>query len=414
MRNPFLPPKLRRVNAPPPPQPARKNVGQRLPARNTKPRVYATAPMVPYTPGAVSAYPMRKQSRRPKTLKKSMLSMVSSPGIEFLKCAFAPPDFNTTQVHGLPDDFQGNSLVKKHKLIAPITLAASTDYYYMLMPVPGIAYYVLSKATGVAPVAGDLWSPVKYADFDSLFGTTQQTPADIVDKFRFVSNHIELIPTTNAMQWTGNIQSWKIPVQIALSNSGAAGSYSINGLNAVNATNALQYTAPFNAGVYACAYNSGAKFDFSLIQEQFGAATTGTGSITGTGILGPTGVNVGIPGFDNNFESVLIKISGIGTNVSDTMILKTWACVEYQVMAGNALYEYMTVSPKDEIAMALYRKIIQQLPTAVTYYDNDSFWQRVLQIIQSISGVASFAPGPIGRIGKGVSIATSAVRELTM
>lgn len=364
------------------------------------------------TPGASSSYPMRQRTRRPKLLKKSLLSMVSKPGMEFLKCAFAPPDFNTTQVHGLPDDYQGNSLVKKHKLIQPIALAASTDYYYLLLPVPGIAYYVLSKATGVAPVPADIWVPVPYSDFTSLFGTSFASQADVVDKFRFISNHIELIPTTNAMQWTGNIQSWKVPVQLAPNNAIVA--YTIHGLNAVNATNALQYTAPFNAGVYACAFNGGAKFDFTQVQENLGGATSGAGSITGTGVLAAPGAGYGIPGFDNNFESVVIKISGIGTNVSDTMILKTWACVEYQVLPGNALYEYMTVSPKDDLAMQLYRKIIQQLPTAVTYYDNDSFWQRVLQIIQSISGVASFAPGPIGRIGKGVSIATSAVRELTM
>jgi hypothetical protein len=342
-----------------------------------------------------------------------MLSSVSQPGIEFLKCAFAPPDFNTTQVHGLPDDYQGNSLVKKHKLITPITLSAVTDYYYLLLPVPGVAYYVLTKTAGSPPTAADLWVPVLYSDFFSLFGATPFTTADVVDKFRFISNHIELIPTTNAMAWTGNIQSWKIPIQVVPNNNIVAAS--INGLNAVTATNALQYTAPFNAGVYACAFNAGAKFDFSQVQEQFGTAVTGAGSITGSGILSPPVLNTsGIPGFDNNFESVLVKITGIGTNISDTMILKTWACVEYQCLPGNALYEYMTVSPKDELAMSLYRKIIQQLPTAVSYYDNESFWQRVLQIIQSLSGVVAYAPGSIGRIGKGVSIATAAVRELTM
>jgi len=371
--------------------------------------------MAVYTPGAVSSYPMRKRTKRAK-LSRSLLQSVSQPGMEFLKCAFAPPDFNTTQVHGLPDDFQGNSLVKKHKLIAPISLNASTDYYYLLMPIPGVAYWYLTKGAGVAPLATDVWIPVPYSDFSSLFGSTQTSAADIVDKFRYISNHIELIPTTNAMQWTGNIQSWKLPVQVIPYNS-VLGAFNITGLNAVNATNALQYTAPFNAGVYACAFNSGAKFDFTPIQENFGGNTAvgiNNGTIGGSGVLGAFSAGLGFPGFDNNFETVVIKISGIGTNVSDTMILKTWACVEYQVLPGNSLYEYMTVSPKDEVAMQLYRKIIQQLPTAVTYYDNESFWQRVLAIIQGISGVASRLPGTYGRIGKGVSIATEAVRQLTM
>jgi len=406
MRNPFLPPKLQRVNAPAP-KPSKKKLTQpRKPANSSRP--YSTGRVGVFTAGATSQYPMQSRKRR-SPLKKSLLSGVSGPGLEFLKCAFAPPDFNTTQVHGLPDDFQGNSLVKKHKLIDSVVLAASTDYYYWLAPIPGVAYFSATTVTGVAPVAATVWTPVRYADYSSLFGTLPTTVADVVDKFRFVSNHIELIPTTNAMQWTGNIQSWKIPVTIAPSNT-TAGTFLVQGLNAATATNALQYTAPFNLGVYACAYNNGAKFDFSNVQENMGATL---GQITGSGVLAAN-AGLGYAGIDPNFESVLIKISGIGTNISDSMILKTWACVEYQVMAGNAIYEYMTVSPSDKLAMELYRKIIQQLPTAVSYYDNESFWQRVLAIIQGISGVASFAPGPYGRIGKGVNMAATGIRELTM
>lgn len=386
-----------------------------IPVRPGTNKPYMTPPMLPMTPGAVSSSTFgAPASAKRFRLRKSMLKGLSPQGVEFLKCAFAPPDFNVTQVHGVPDAFEGNSLVKKHKLIAPVTLAASVDTYYLLAPVPGIAYFTYSSAT--PPSSTTSWTGVPYGDHLSLFGTNPTQSCDIVTKFRVVSNHLELVPTTNAMQWTGNIQAWKIPVTMIPGNSSiVTGTYTtaliVQGLQGAVATNSLQYTAPFNSGVYACAYNSGAKFDFSPILENVNITATVAQApgVSGT-LAGQSGI--ALPGFDNNFESVIVKISGVGTNINDTMIIKTWSCVEYQVSPGTSLYEFMTVSPTDAAAMDLYRKIIRELPVAVSYYDNESFWERVLSIIRGLSSAGRALPGAYGRISGGINNAANAASML--
>lgn len=394
------------------PMPPQQKKKKRTPPQQVMNAPYQTGTQLAMTPGAVSQYPMR--SGRRFKLSKSLLTGVSQGGIEFLKCAFAPPDFNVAQVHGVPDAFDGMSLVKKHKSINSISLPASSDVYYLLAPVPGYAYFTLVKAyvggVPVLPTPSDVWTGVPYGDFTSLFGTTVSTAADIVNRYRFVSNHIELIPTTNAMQWTGNIQAWKAPVTLEIGNSSPApGVYTpamtVQGLGAAIATNAIQYTAPFNMGVYCCAYSSNPAFNFSPIIENVSGTFTGVGASGGLAIAAPA---TSLPGLDNNFESVFIKVSGAGTNALNTIVLKTWACVEYQVLPGNALYEYQTVSPSDDLALKLYRSIIKELPTAVSYFDNESFWQRVLAIVQRMSTAGSFIPGRIGAVSKGISLATAA------
>lgn len=379
---------------------------------------YSTQPMGPMTAGAVSQYAM--PSRRRVKLSRSVLSGVSSGGVEFLKCAFAPPDFSVTQTQGVPDQYDGLSLTKKHKFIGSVALPASSDQYYLLAPVPGIAYFTLAKAyvAGVpqAPVSTDVWTAVPYGDYSSLFGSSISTSADIVNRFRYVSNHIELIPTTNAMAWTGNIQVWKSPVTMQPANTSlVAGTYTpamvVQGLASSIATNAIQYTSPFNLGTYVCAFNTNPVFNFNEIIENQGTTTAFSPGGFG-GFSAPANVNIN--GLDNNFESVFIKISGAGTNASNTLVLKTWACVEYQCLPGNALYEFQSVSPSDELAMKLYRKIIKELPIAVTYFDNESFWQRVLAIVQRISAVGSHLPGQLGSLARGVSLASSAMSQLSM
>jgi len=389
---------------------------QSQPSQAKRPEApYQTSPAGPVTAGATSLYPM--PSRRRVKLSRSLLSGVSSGGVEFLKCAFAPPDFNVTQIHGVPDAFDGLSLTKKHKYIGSVALAASSDQYYLLSPVPGISHFFLSKpyVAGVPQpvVTTDVWSAVPYGDYTSLFGTSISTAADIVNRFRFVSNHIELVPTTNAMQWTGNIQVWKSSVTMQATNSSiTAGAYTpvmvVQGLSSAVATNAIQYTAPFNLGTYACAFSTNPVFNFQAIienQQTTSQVTGGFGNLSA-----PNGIN--LSGMDSNFESVFIKISGAGTNGSNTLVLKTWACVEYQCLPGNALYEFQSVSPCDDLAMKLYRKIIKELPVAVTYFDNENFWERVLSIIQRLSTAGSFIPGQVGAFSKGVSMAATALQSL--
>lgn len=337
---------------------------------------------------------------------------LSDTGMAFLKCAFAPPDFANSNVRGVPDEFEGRSLVKKHRLIAPIVFGASLDTYIILAPIPGVAYCIATVAPGTPIIAATIFTAVTYSDFDQLFGGGNGiNAANVVTKYRFVSNHFELIPTVNQTNWTGNVQTWKLPLSVQVRSTigltNANNLYAISGLQGCNSTQSDQYTGPFNLGVYTAAYNAGANFPFTQVLENQQNIPATAGSAGDFGQIVSTGANC-IPGMDNQFDSLVIKISGVGTNVFDSAILKTWACVEYQVLPNSSLYEYTSVSPCDEFAIKVYRQIINELPVGVSFVDNENFWRRVLEIIRRVSGTMSIIPGPYGMAAGGMnSIATA-------
>lgn len=343
---------------------------------------------------------------------------VTSSGLSFLKCAFAPPDFDQTNVLGVPDKFEGKSLVKKHRLVTAYTVAATFDTYILLAPVPGVAYFATTVAAGAGISATTVFTAVLYSDFASLFGPPGgDNTADVVTKFRYVSNHFELVPTTNQMSWTGNIQSWKLPLAMEVRSVSAPGAtpsslYTVTGLNGCNATNANQYTGPFNLGVYTACYSTGAEFTFNPIIEAQNNLPNDIASSDFAQLN--TGGSGCIPGLDSQFDSLVVKISGVGSNTSNTAILKTWACVEYQVLPGSSLYEYSTFSPCDLLAIDLYKKIVNELPVGVAFTDNEGFWRRVLQIIRNMSGGLSLLPGPYGLAASGVHSISTALDTLTL
>ena len=346
-------------------------------------------------------YPVAKGTdtgfRRFVSLPKKTGAQVSKEGMSFLKCTFAPPDFAANDVAGVPDDYRGPSLVKKHRYVGSlVNSVANTDTYIVLMPVPGVAYFKFTTVAGVAPTASTVLTGVAYSDSNTIFGSSTATN-DVVSRFRYISNHIELIPTVNQMNWTGSISAWKItaafnnrPGSQAGAPTNASDIYTIGGLEGLVNSNVNQWSSPVNLGVYTAAYNSGNGFPFTPIATNFPNATVpfqldnaDFGQINCAAVGSFTG-------FDNNFETVAIKISGQGANVNNSFIVKTWACVEYQVVSGSLLYEYQTLSPHDPIALELYRLIILQLPVGVSFIDNESFWKRVLSIMKSISSVVSF------------------------
>jgi hypothetical protein len=334
-------------------------------------------------------------------------SNISEQGLSFLKNAFAPPDFIQSDLQGVPDDYQNNSLVKKHKLVSPLVISATFDYYYLLLPVPGVAFFGIKVAAGAVLPSTTMFYPVYYSDFPSLFGPNASTTSDLVTKFRFVSNHIEVIPTVNANTWSGSIQAWKIPVAQVVRPPATADSTSqdiegITGLSGVNSTNSNQYTAPFIMGFYGSCFNADCDFQFNTITEGVTNIPKTIGAADwGQLFFAPNGAFTGL---DSHFESLIIKISGVTDN-DQSMIIKTWATIEYQVQPNNMIYEFASLSPqKDEMSLQLYRQCIQDLPVGVSYIDNDSFWKRVVGIIGRVTGFTSMIPGPIGGISRGVNL----------
>lgn len=376
--------------------------------------------MSQYTPGPMMTVAPSVDTAIRNAVKR-ISGRLTSEGMSFLKCAFAPPDFASNNVGGVPDDFQGLSLVKRHRLIGNLSslIASNTDVYIILAPVPGYAYFYLTKAAGVLPVATDIFLGVPYADSGSLFSSTT-TAADIVSDFRFMSNHIEIIPTVNQMAWTGSIQTMRIKlsqtirVNYGTTGAQAANILGLNGLNAiVNFGNVQQYTSPVINGMYTGAYNSGVNFPFTAVSENSTMLPNILSTASGDwGALSSPGSTGAFAGLDNNFDSIAVKISGMGATNNNSFIIKTWSCVEYKVVSGSVLYEYQTNSPCDEYSLKLYREIIKDLPIAVTYSDNENFWTRVLSIIRRASGALSVIPGPYGSIAGGVNAITTGIESL--
>jgi len=349
--------------------------------------------------------------RRFNRVRLSPGDSITKEGLSFLKCAFAPPDFATSDVAGVPDDFRGRSLVKKHRLVSSLSIGANTDTYLLLLPTPGIAFWQTNSASNVLVPAASAFNGTNYSDFGTMFGTSATT-ADMVTKFRYVSNHIELIPTVNQMNWSGNIQCWKMPVTLmerqTLVGAVDVEALTVSGLNGVNAVNGDQYTGPVNLGVYSACYNTGAKFDFQPIMEN--RVEVPATQVVGVdfGQLSPP---VAFTGLHGQFEALVIKIAGAGVNPNNTFIVKTWACVEYQVNPGNLIYEFASISPCDELALRLYREVILNLPVGVSFVDNETFWMRVLGIIRMLTGAGAAIPGPIGAISGGVSSIAGAIQS---
>jgi hypothetical protein len=340
-----------------------------------------------------------------RRLRLTPRNNLSDPGISFLKCAFAPPDFQSTSVTGVPDDFRGMSLTRKHRFVGTGAFSSGTDYYYFLLPVPGVAYYVASVAAGTPLIAATTLTPVYYTDFASMFGTTAST-ADIVTKFRYVSNHIEVIPTVNQMTWSGSIQCWKLPITLIHRQSVTPtdGDWSVGGISGANTNLSNQYTGPFIMGLYSAAYNANGTFLFQPILESIANVPITVTSVDFGQILSTGGF--GFPGLDNEFESLVVKFSGI--TATENAIIKTWACVEYQASPNNALYEFQSLSPSDPLSIELYRSIINGLPVGVPFEDNDSFWERVLRIVHQLTGVGSILPGPYGMASRGLNLLSGA------
>lgn len=389
-----------------------KRARRRKNKANTPYTTYGVYPSI-QAPGTASG--SIAKAKVGSAIKSLYNTRITPPGNAFLKCAFAPPDFANNDVGGVPDDFQGKSLVKRHKLVVAETNAANTDYYYLLLPTPGYAYWVAAVPAGTPINATTTFKGVQYSDFSSMFGSSSSSTADVVNRFRFVSNHIELIPTTNQMTWTGSIQTFKFPVKIIIRPDAGSSlnNRSVTGLQSCNSNIADQYSGPFNLGVYAAAYNTGADFDFSDVFENVTNVPEAPATTLGDfGQLVVTGG--GLTGMDDNFDSVLVKISGAGNNANNSYLLKTWSCVEYQVLANASLYEYQRTSPCDKLAVEIYRKVINELPVAVSFIDNEGFWRRVLDIVRRITSIGSVLPGQYGMLSMGVNTAAEALHQLTL
>jgi hypothetical protein len=355
----------------------------------------------------------RRRNRRPRvgnTVNQSVAATVA--GLNFLKCAFAEPDFDTTGSMGVPDLFAGRSLGKLHAYNAPTTFAAGKDTYVFVSPIPGIAYSTIVVNNNAAITGSSV--PTLYSDatsmgFPTLDGGTTISTSN-VGSFRSVSLAAEVIPTVNSMTWAGNIVSARFPVRLTerFSSADKGNSFFLTGFDAINKAITAGYagnlyTAAFNKGIYSCSLNRDSDFKFhdfvALTIPPPDAPYFQTDASFTYGL--PLEAATSLPWFTgvDDLDTIVIRVS-VPPGTAMTALIKTWHCVEYTPQPGSNLYEFSHISPEyDPVAMNTYKRVAGQLPTAVSCYENANFWQRVLGIALRTTSVLGKVPGAVGVIG---------------
>jgi hypothetical protein len=296
------------------------------------------------------------------------MSRLTPAGLAFAKCVTSPNDFAVDSFQGIPDEYDGRVLAKRHVFTGVCPMPDAThDMYIVLAPIPGVAYMYGSRLAGTTGAIA--LNSVFYYDDLSLFPNNHET--DIVTGFRFASNVVEIVPTVNAMTWGGAIEVWKASVELSASQSSAtAQTLDIVGLTAIQ-TDRPQSVLPFNHGCYAPTSCMSNACDFTpvIMATAYTNLLTGASGVTFTTSINFTGLG--------KQETTFIKIPA--TAAANSALIRTWACVEYQVNQTSLLYEYARISASpDPLAMRLVKQYIQSSACAVPYYDNANFWQNFL------------------------------------
>lgn len=341
---------------------------------------------------------------------------ITDAGYSFLKCAFAPPDFNLDPGKGIPDNYHGKALMKKYVLNVAKTFTAGKDTYMVVLPTPGEAYWFREYDNGTLPSSGDTFNGVPFPGFSGLFGTDGVRNVN-VSAFRYASMNIGIYPTSNQMQFAGSITVWKGPVSLGMTMIKQTLSAEIppltlplnipivNGLHAVTGTTGENFVTSFINGVYSSSVNCQADFDFSEIindQDQM-PNTEGLGNSAAQFIrlVTPGGADGAVVGC-GNMDAIFIRVS-TPTGAVNNAIVKVWSCVEFQPNQQSVLYEYAGTSPPlDEVALEEYRCIANELPVAVIAAQNAGFWERVKTLLSGLLNAATYVPGPIGEVATGV------------
>lgn len=366
----------------------------------------------------------RKRKQKPaKRGKNSRPLRITDAGRAFLKCAFAPPDFNIDPGQGIPDQYCGKTLSRKDVLTESITSTAGRDDYYIIAPTPGIAYWYAQTASGTPPGATTTWTPKEFPGAfgaSALFGDYSSggsNRATNVDAFRYASLCAGIYPTSNMMQFSGSVQVWKAPLKQSTENvvlnfgttppvTFNTTELVVNGLEAASSVPTENYSHSFIDGMYTVAGNNQPDFPFKPIVEAYPRLPA---QVTGTSMFGVlNGAFLGM----GDTDAIIIKVKTPAQAVN-SFVLKVWACQEYRVSPNSPFYQYAGSSPTyDPVALDIYRRTMQQIPLAVVCAENAKFWELVSRIIRGISTTMSYAPGPIGLVGAGMTAIQDGIAAL--
>jgi len=367
-----------------------------------------------------------RRTRKPaKRASVARAVRLSDAGRAFLKCAFAPPDFNVDPGKGIPDQYAGKTLTRKDVLTSSLSGTAGRDDYYIIAPTPGVAFWFASTNPGVAPTAATVWQAFSFPSAfgsGSLFGDEASggsLRATNVDAFRYASLCAGIYPTSNLMMYSGSIQVWKAPLKQTFENDFLSiptsppttinvSELTVAGLESASSVPTENYSHSFIDGMYTVAGNNQPDFPFKPILEAYSRVPSNTTGASMFGVLNGPYLGLG------DTDATIVKVATPAGAVN-SFVLKVWACTEFKVNTSSPFYQYAGTSPHhDPLALELYRRCLSELPLAVVCAENAKFWESVLRILRGLSSAASYVPGPIGMIGKGVGMVTDGISALAM
>lgn len=351
----------------------------------------------PIKPPQMIMQAVARGKRNPSRAKalRSAGTDITPAGLAYLKCATAPNDFSMDNFLGIPDEYDGRVVVKRHTCTTSLPSPGNdtSDLYLVLLPTPGVAFWSGSRAAGTTGAI--TITPTYFTDNSTLFPSGNENT--VVNNFRYASNIIEVVPTVNEMTWTGSIEVWKACWAGGASQMGTAGEayYVISGGDSLDSIKP-QSVLPFNHGAYSVTMCTQGAYPFTPIQRATAPALVGV-PMDSSGTLITLGGAQNFLGMGCN-EAVIIKFPSYKASVNAALV-RTWACVEYQLTSTSLLYDYSHKSPcLDPNALQLLRQFINEHPAAIPYYDNESFWRVFLDWAQRLSGALRVIPGPIGEV----------------
>lgn len=343
---------------------------------------------------------------RNPAVKKNMSLRQHIANSAFLKCAFAGFDNMGGKIFkGVPDSYAGNSLAVELIYNTTIQLKANTTTFLWFMPSAGIAYFTSPKLVGKT---GDIniLTPTYFPLFNDTNTYIDNATGDCnFSAFRMAAHNFQLTNTTPMLNRGGtlNLVHYK-QTFTQLIGTAAEEDAKFAGNPPTNSN--MAYVDDAMEGVTSYLSNEenewlwkrslpGNQSKYSLEMDY---ATSIKNAVENKGYV--------VRGFDNEFTSCVLQITAPG--VDQTFALKVSQCMEMRIDAGTPLETMVgPAEPHDPLVMEAYKTIKQQLPNAMRRKDNGNFWDTIRLIINRISTVASYFPGPVGLIAAGISQLTT-------
>jgi len=380
------------------------------------------------------------------------VAALSKAGTDFLKCAFAAPDFSDDQGAGLPLGGDHRVLLKKHRFETTLNLSGAattgTSYYFIQMATPGQAFWVCDSPSNAPLTGATKWNTKDFPDSfgdNALFTNSALTRSANVASFRYTSMACEIKDLTSAINSTGGLRVQKLDLKQCLLNtmypvvqpsisdytnplkvSGAGFTDSsnpvkalqlninelpvtqigISGLESTGVDFSRAYVGHVRDGAYSICTRSRDENAFRPIVENYQSIKNASvyGHLSGPYL-----------GLDDSMDATFMRLD-IPAGISLSIQLRAWACVEYTVVNSSALYEYSRLAPpRDELAMQLYYKYAEQLEIAVPAAQNDFSWAKLWSWVKTaLATAAAVVPGPVGLAASAAGALATAIEQMVV